>query len=313
MARYAFIRGRLLQMVPVIFGVTVLVFFLVRLIPGDPTIVMLGAHWTPQRANVLRRSLGLDKPLWDQYVLFLGHLIHLNFGQSVFYRLPVRTLLQQRLPVTLWLVLYSELLALLISVPLGTFTALRRNGLVDHSSRVFFVLTAAMPSFWTGLILILLFSVHWPIFPLSGNLSGIGRHLYTLFLPALTMSLGLVAIFSRTLHNAILSVLNADYIDTARVKGLSAVRILARHVLRNALLSLVTVVGVTLSYAIGSTVVVEEIFNLSGLGSLLTASIYNRDLSVVQGIAATFALFVVFVSLLTDIVYAMLDPRIAYD
>lgn len=313
MARFGFIRGRLLQIVPVVFGVTVIAFFLLRLIPGDPTIVMLGTHWTPARAAVLRHELGLDKTLWEQYVLFLDHLIRFNLGQSVFYRLPVATLIQQRVSVTLWLVLYSEILALLISVPLATFTALRRNGVVDHSSRVFFVLTAAMPSFWIGLILILLFSVHWPLFPVSGSDVGFAGHLYALFLPALTMSLGLIAIFSRTLHNGILTVLNADFIDTARVKGLSGGRILLRHVLRNASVSLVTVVGVTLSYAIGSTVVVEQIFNLNGLGSLLTASIYNRDLTVVQGITVVFALFVVLVSLLTDIVYATLDPRIAYD
>jgi peptide/nickel transport system permease protein len=300
-------------MVPVVFGVTVIAFFLLRLIPGDPTIVMLGTHWTRARAAVLRHELGLDKPLWDQYLLFMDHLVHLNFGRSIFYQLPVRTLIRQRLSVTLWLVLYSEFLALLISVPLATFTALRRNGVLDHSSRVFFVLTAAMPSFWIGLILILLFSVHWSIFPVSGSHSGFFGHLYALFLPSLTMSLGLIAIFSRTLHNAILTVLNADFIDTARVKGLSGARILTRHILRNASLSLVTVVGVTLSYAIGSTVVVEQIFNLSGLGSLLTASIYNRDLTVVQGITVVFALFVVLISLLTDIVYVVLDPRIAYD
>lgn len=313
MSRFDFVSGRLLQTVPVVFGVTVIAFFLLRLIPGDPTIVMLGTHWTQARAAVLRQELGLNKPLWDQYLLFMNHLVHLNLGQSIFYRAPVWTLIHQRVGVTLWLVIYSEVLALLISVPLATFTALRRNGLLDHSSRMFFVLTAAMPSFWIGLILILVFSVHWPIFPISGSHSGFTGHLYALFLPSLTMSLGLVAIFSRTLHNGILAVLNADYIDTARVKGLSRVRILTRHILRNASLSLVTVVGVTLSFAIGSTVIVEQIFNLSGLGSLLTASIYNRDLTVVQGITVIFALFVVLVSLLTDVVYVILDPRIAYD
>jgi peptide/nickel transport system permease protein len=311
--RFGFIGNRLVQLIPVLFGITLIDFFLLRLMPGDAVVVMLGTHYTPHRAALLRAQLGLNKPVWQQYLIFMNNLFHLRLGSSIFYGLPVLTLIGQRLPVTIFLVVYAGALALVVSVPIATLAALRRGGVIDQTSRVVFLVTAAMPTFWVGIILILIFSVHWQLFPLAGYGSSFVTNLRDLFLPSLTIALGFMAVFVRTLYNSILDVLQAHYLDTARAKGLTQRRVIWRHVLRNALLSLVTVLGVTLSYAIGSTVVVEDIFALPGLGSLLTSSIYNRDLSVVQGIALTFALFVVFVSLATDIVYATLDPRITYD
>jgi peptide/nickel transport system permease protein len=313
MRRFSFVLDRLLQLLTVLFGVTLLDFFILRLMPGDAVLVMLGTHYTPHRAAILRTALGLDKPVWQQYLLFMSNVIHLKLGNSILYGLPVWTLITQRLPVTIGLVGYAGILAIVISVPIATVAAVRRGGVVDQISRVVFMVTAAMPTFWVGIILILVFSVHWQLFPLAGYGSSEIGHLRDLFLPSLTIALGFIAVFVRTLYNSILDVLQANYLDTARAKGLRRSRILWRHVLRNALLPLVTVLGVTLSYAIGSTVVVEDIFSLPGLGQLLTNSIYNRDLSVVQGVALTFAVFVVLVSLLTEVVYAALDPRIAYE
>jgi peptide/nickel transport system permease protein len=297
----------------VVLGVTIITFFILRLIPGDPVLVMLGEHYTPQSAAALRASLGLDKPLWEQYLLFMNNLAHLNLGDSLYYHLPVSTLIGQRLPATLWLVIYSALLALVISVPLATVSALRKNGIVDQLVRSAFMLTFAMPGFWVGLIFILLFSLHLHLFPVSGYGEGFGGHLWTLFLPSLTIALGFAAILVRTLRSSILAVLRADYLDTARAKGLGGGRILLRHVLRNALLSTLTVFGVNLAFLIGGTVIIENVFAVPGLGQLLTSSIFTRDLSVVQGITLVFALFVVGISLLTDIAYAALDPRVAYD
>jgi peptide/nickel transport system permease protein len=313
MERFGFVGGRLLQMVPVVLGVTIISFFILRLIPGDPVVVMLGTHYTPHRAEVLRHALGLNEPIWNQYLIFMGNLAHANLGDSIYYHLPVATLIAQRLPVTLWLVLYSALIAVIISVPLATVSALRRNGIIDQSVRGLFLLTWAMPPFWVGLILILLFSLHYHIFPISGYGSSISDHLVDLFLPALTIALGFAAILIRTLRNSILAVLRADYLDTARAKGLSSTRILVRHILRNALLTLVTVLGVNLSYLVGSTVIIENVFALPGLGQLLTSSIFTRDLSVVQGITLIFGLCVVFINLATDVAYAALDPRVSYD
>jgi peptide/nickel transport system permease protein len=311
--RFGFVFDRLLQLIFVLFGVTLIDFFILRLMPGDAVLVMLGTHYTPHRAALLRAALGLDKPVWQQYFIFMNNIGHFRLGNSIFYGLPVWTLITQRLPVTLGLVLYAGVLALVISIPIATIAAMRQGGVVDQSSRIIFLITAAMPTFWVGIILILIFSVHFQLFPLAGYGSSMTGHLRDLFLPSLTIALGFIAVFVRTLYNSILDVLQAHYLDTARSKGLSRGRILRRHILRNALLPLVTVLGVTLSYAVGSTVIVEDIFSLPGLGQLLTASIYNRDLSVVQGVALAFALFVVLVSLVTDIVYAALDPRIAYN
>lgn len=313
MGRFGFIGGRLLQAIPVVLGVTIVSFFILRLIPGDPVLVMLGTHYTAARAAQLRANLGLDKPVWEQYYLFMRHLVQGNLGDSVYYRIPVGNLVWQRLPVTLWLAAYSTVIAIVISVPLATLSALRRNRAADQVTRTVFLLAFAMPPFWIGLVLILVFSLHWHLLPISGYGANLPDHLLNLFLPSLTIALGFAAILIRTLRNSILNVLDADYLDTARAKGLSQFRILWRHVLRNALLSGVTVIGVNLSYLIGSTVVIENVFALPGLGQLLASSIFTRDLAVVQGITLVFGLGVVLTNLLTDVTYAALDPRVSYD
>jgi peptide/nickel transport system permease protein len=311
--RYGFIGGRLLQMIPVVLGVTIISFFILRLIPGDPVAVMLGTHYTPHRAAVLRQELGLSRPIWEQYGIFMSNLVHGNLGTSVYYDQPVTDMIAQRLPVTLWLVGYAAVLALIMSVPLATISALRKNSIIDETVRATFLLTFAMPPFWVGIILILLFSLHFHIFPVTGYGDTVPEHLIDLFLPAFTIALGFTAILIRTLRNSVLAVLHADYLDTARAKGLSSGRILSRHILRNALLTTVTVLGVNLAYLVGSTVIIENVFALPGLGLLLTSSIFTRDLSVVQGITLIFGISVVVINLLTDIVYAALDPRVRYD
>ena len=313
MGRFRFLRGRLLQAVPVVIGVTVIAFFILRLIPGDPTSVMLGAHWTPARAAVLRHNLGLDRSVAQQYRLFMENLFQLDLGQSIYYHRSVSSLIADRLPVTLWLAAYSTVLAILISVPLATLSALRRNGVVDQTTRVSFLVIFAMPPFWVGLILILLLGLNVPIFPVAGYGTGVDGHLYHLFLPALTIALGFGAILTRTLRNSILNVLQADYLDTARAKGLGGLRVLNRHVLRNALISAVTVIGVNLAYLVGSTVIIENVFALPGLGQLLAFSISTRDLAVVQGIILVFGLCVVAINLLTDVAYAVMDPQVSFD
>ena len=313
MGRFRFLRGRLLQSIPVVIGVTIIAFFILRLIPGDPTSVMLGAHWTPQRAAVLRHNLGLDRSVAQQYRLFMENLFQLDLGQSIYYHRSVSSLIAERLPVTLWLAVYSTVLAILIAVPLATLSALRRNGVVDQTSRVGFLIIFAMPPFWVGLILVILFGLNLHLFPVSGYGEGVGGHVYHLFLPALTIALGFGAILTRTLRNSILGVLQADYLDTAKAKGLSTLRVLNRHVLRNALVAGVTVIGVNLAYLIGSTVIIENVFALPGLGQLLASSINTRDLSVVQGIILVFGLCVVAINLLTDVAYAAMDPRVSFE
>src|SRR5262249_33991770 len=201
----------------------------------------------------------------------------------------------------------------LISIPLATISALRKDKVVDQGVRSVFLVAFAMPAFWVGLVLILVFSLHWQVFPVSGYGDDFWQHLYNLFLPSLTIALGFAAILLRTPRNSILTVLDADFVETARAKGLAHMRILHRHVLRNALLSAVTVIGVNLSFLIGSTVVIENVFALPGLGQLLASSIFTRDLSVVEGITLVFGFFIVLINLLTDVTDATLDPRVSYD
>lgn len=313
MGRFGFVGKRLLQMVPVVLGVTIITFFLVHLIPGDPVAAMLSGHYSAATAHALRAYLGLDKPLWSQYLIFMGNLAHGDLGTSVYYEQPVRDLLGGRLAPTVWLIVYAAVLSVAISIPLAVVASLRKNGVIDQFIRGFFTLALAMPSYWVGIVLILLLSIHVHWFPVSGFGDGFTGHLYHLFLPALTVAMAFSAILIRSLRNSILGVLQADYVDTARAKGLSGGRILRRHVLRNALLATVTIFGVNIAFLTGATVVIENVFSLGGLGQLLVSAILQRDYVVAQGITLILALFVVLINLLTDVLYAALDPRVSYE
>jgi peptide/nickel transport system permease protein len=307
--RTRFIFGRTLQSLIVVIGVTIIAFFLLRLVPGDAVTVILGNRYTAAKAAVLRHELGLDRSVSAQYVLFLGHLVRGNLGESIYYQQSVWSLIGQRLPVTMWLVVYSTVLAIVISVPLAVVAALQRDRVADQGLRVAFILIFAMPPFWVGLMLALIFGIDLGLFPVTGYGNGFFGHVASLFLPALTIALGFSAILIRTLRNSIVAVLNAEYVETARAKGIGWLRILNRHVLRNALIPAISVIGVNLAYLIGGTVIIENVFALPGLGTLLAASITNRDLSVVQGVVLFFGIFVVVVNLGTDLLYAFLDPR----
>jgi peptide/nickel transport system permease protein len=311
--RARFITSRLAQSVVVVLGVTIVAFFLLRLVPGDAATVILGPHYTPARAIALRHQLGLDRGILPQYWDFMRHLVVGNLGESVYYRSPVWHMVMQRLPPTLWLVVYSTVLAILISFPLALASALNKDRVVDQTVRVGFLLIFAMPPFWVGLIFVLVFGIDLGILPVAGYGHGVFGHLKSLLLPALTIALGFSAILVRTLRSSIVAVLGADSLDTARAKGLGRLRILNRHVMRNAMISAVSVIGVNLAYLIGGTVIIENVFSLPGLGSLLAASISNRDIAVVQGIVLFFGIFVTVVNLLTDVLYSLLDPRVSYD
>jgi peptide/nickel transport system permease protein len=301
------------QMVPVAIGITIVAFFLIHLIPGDPVTVILGNHYTTAGAAHLRAALGLDKPLWTQYLFFMGNLLHGNLGDSIYYEQPVLSVVLDRVEATLWLVVYAAVLAALIAVPLATYAALHRDGVVDQIIRGTFMVTLAMPAFWVGIILILVLSVNLHLFPVTGFGDNFVDHLWHLFLPSLTIALGFTAVLIRSLRNSILTVLRTDYVDTARAKGLPWRLIMRRHVLRNALLSTVTIFGVNVAFLMGSTVIIENVFAVGGIGQLLVSAIQQRDYTVVQGVTLLIALFVVAINLLVDVVYALLDPRVSYD
>lgn len=304
---------RLAHLVVIGFGITLVTFFLLRLIPGDPALAILGTSYTHKRAVAIDLALGLNKPIWTQYVLFLGRLFRGNLGYSFFYNQPATTVIGAHLSPTIFLVIYSAVLAAAISLPIGFIAGLRRGGIVDQSSRVFFTVSFAMPAFWLGIILLIVFSVHLHVFPISGFGSGFAGHLYYLFLPALTIAVGFSTVLVRSLRAATIAVLQAEFVDTARMKGISMARVLRRHVFRNAVLAVIAVFGVNLAYLISGTVLVENVFSLPGLGSLLVNSVANRDYPVVQGVTLLFALLIVAINLLSDLTQAALDPRVGQE
>jgi ABC-type dipeptide/oligopeptide/nickel transport system permease component len=312
MGRYSFIGGRILQMIPVLIGITIITFLLLRLIPGDPARQILGQHYTAKSAAELRGSLGLDRPIYDQYTLFVRHLFQGNLGDSIAYHQPARQVIFERLPPTLFLVAYAAILAALISIPCGVLSALRKDGVFDQSTRVTTLVGFAMPGFWLGIILILIFSIHIPIFPVSGYGQGFTGHLYYLFLPALTIAIAFSTILIRTLRASMLSAHGSDYVDTARIKGISRSAVLRRHVFRNAIISVVVVYGINLAFLISGTVIIENVFAIPGEGQLLVASVSERDYAVVQGVTLVFAFLVVFINLFADVAHAALDPRVTF-
>jgi peptide/nickel transport system permease protein len=309
----SFVARRLLQLVPVAVGVTIIVFFMIHLIPGDPARTILGIHATPKAIAELHQEWGLNRPLISQYWLFLDRLLHGNLGQSLIYGVPASSLILSHLPATLWLIVYATVLAIVISVPLAMLAASKRNGVRDQIVRAVPLFGLGMPPFWVGFLLIDAFAVHWRIFPVSGYGTGIGGHLLYLFLPSLTVAIALSPVVIRSLRASMLSVLGADYITTARSKGVPGSRLFIRHVLRNAVIPAITVLGINIGFLIGGTVIIENVFAIPGVGQLMINSIFQRDFPVVQGVTLVFAVLVVLINLLTDVGYALLDPRVRFD
>jgi peptide/nickel transport system permease protein len=309
----SFVGQRLIQLIPVAVGVTIIVFFMIHLIPGDPARTILGIHATPKAIAILHREFGLDKPLISQYWLFLDRLVHGNLGTSLFYNVPARGLIWQRLPPTIWLVLYAMLLAIVISVPLAMLAASKRDGVRDQIVRAVPLFGLGMPPFWVGFLLIYGFSIELKWFPVSGYGTGFTGHLHAMFLPSLTIAIALAPVVIRSLRASMLGVLGAEYITTARSKGVPGRRLFFRHVLRNAVIPAVTVLGINIGYLIGGTVIIENVFGIPGIGSLMINSIFERDFPVVQGVTLVFGVLVVLVNLGADLAYAWLDPRVSFD
>lgn len=308
--RFCFMR--LIQLIPVLLGITLIAFLLLRVMPGDPATLILGNRGSAEDIALLTRQLGLDLPLWQQYLTFLGDSLTGSFGHSIAYKTDVGPLIWDRMWATLSLVAYSTVLAIFLTVPLAMLSALRRGKVIDQSIKLFFVIAMSMPAFWLGVLLVLLLSIRWPIFPVSGYGEGGLDRVYHLFLPALVIALGTAALTIRSMRSSVISVLSSEYVDTAVAKGLTRGMVLRRHVLRNSLLSTISVLGVHTSWVIGSTVVIESVFAVPGLGNLLVSSIRARDYPMVQGLTVTFAVLVVFINLLTDLAYQLADPRMKF-
>jgi peptide/nickel transport system permease protein len=304
-----FIAFRLLQLIPVAFAITLLTFFLLRLIPGDPAANALGMYITPERLAALRAKFGLDQPLIIQYLIFLGNIFRGDFGFSYFFKQPALDLVLERLGPEVFLLTYAVVLSLMIGIPLGILAGVRREGIADQFIRAIMVLGISLPAFWIGLVLLLILGIWVPIFPVGGFGEGWLGHLRSLFLPAMTISLSLVPLIIRALRASVIETLQQDHVDMARSKGLSRRRILSRHVLRPALIPTVTVLGVNLGFLVGGTVVIESVFGIPGVGQLMVSSVYARDYPTIQAVTLVFAALVVLVNLVTDVIVAVLDPR----
>ena len=305
-----FLLRRLIQLLPALVGITVVAFVLLRILPGDPASLMIGARGSEAEVAALRHQLGLDAPLWQQYLTFLGDILNGSFGQSLVQRRPVSLAIIERAGPTIALVAYSTVLAIIITLPLATIAAIRRGSFIDLSIQGIFVAVMSMPQFWLGILLILLFGLKLGIFPVSGYGSGLVDRLWHLFLPSFVIALGTSALTIRSLRSSLIAVRSAEFVDTARAKGLSEAQVLRRHIMRNSLISTVSVLSVHTSWVIGGTVVIEAVFGLPGLGNLLVSSIFARDYPIMQGLTVTFALMVMAISILTDLAYAAIDPRI---
>ena len=305
-----YVLRRLVHMLPVLFGITLIVFFMIHLVPGDPARTLLGVRATDESVAALHKAFGLDQPYWKQYLDFLGRLVHGDLGRSFFYDTDVSGLVASRLPATIWLLVASTLLSVLISVPLAVLAASHRGTLLDQTIRSVPLLGLGMPAFWLGIMLVLLFALKLKLFPVSGFGTTPVQHVSSIVLPGLTVALALTPILIRSLRTSMIAVLDSDYVVTARAKGLDHRRVILGHTLRNASVSSVTILGVNIAYLVGSTLVVERVFALPGLGTLMLEAIFNRDFPVVQAVTMVFAVMVVLVNLLTDVAHAALDPRV---
>ncbi len=300
-----YILRRLLHIIPVLFGVTLLTFSMLHLIPGDPAQILAGPDASASDIMALRQQMGLDRPLAVQYVGYLEGLARGDLGRSMSTRRPVLEELMDRFPNTLILAVAGVGVAVLLGIPIGVFAAIRARTMVDHAAMVLALLGISAPAFWLGFILMMVFSVHLGWFPSAGY-----RSWGHLVLPAFTLGTGAMAIVARMTRSSLLEVLNQDYVRTARAKGLHEMLVIAKHALRNALIPTTTVVGLSFGSLLGGAVLTEMVFAWPGLGRLIVYSIGIRDLPVIQGAVLLLALTFVLVNLGVDLLYGLIDPRV---
>jgi peptide/nickel transport system permease protein len=312
MGRFRFILFRPLQLLPVLFGVSVITFILVRLIPGDPARVLLGSRATPTALANIRAQYGLDEPMWLQYVYFIKNISNGEMGRSTLYKVDVLKLIATRIEPTLALVLVAVVLSLLFAFPLAALSARRQGRLSDHAVRIVSTAGLGFPQFWLGVVLILIFSVGLGWLPVSGYGKTFEDKILHLILPGLTVALSLSAVVTRSLRAGMIAGLQSDIATAARARGMTEGKVFWRHVVPNALVPTINLLAVNIGWLIGGTVVVESVFALPGMGQLLVRGIFTRDYMVVQGVAMSFAVATLAINFIADILTAALDPRVKF-
>jgi len=310
-----YLLNRLVGLVAVMFLVATIVFVILRLTPGDPAAVMLGPQASQQDIDTLRARLGLDQPLPMQYAAWMGQLARGNLGQSIFLDQPVLAALADRAEPTFWLTLMSLAIASAIALPVGILSAVRRGTALDQSVVTFSMFTSSVPSFWLGLLLMQIFSVKlgWlPVAGYGGPDAGIATRLSHLVLPAIVLGLVNSALITRFIRASMLDVLRDDYVRTARAKGLPERKVILKHAARNALIPILTVLGLTTALLVSGAVVTETVFGLPGVGSLVVSAVLRRDYPVIQGALLVIAAIYVLINLFIDLLYLLVDPRVRY-
>lgn len=313
MGRADYIRRRLILAIFVLFGVTIVIFGMVHFLPGDPATILLGDRGTQQNIAELRDQLGLNKSLPEQYWLFISGLVRGEMGTSLTFKQSVREMVLSRVPITVGLTVYAMGMAATISLIFGLLAAVNKGRALDHLIRVVFLFMLSTPGFWFGILLILLLALGLHLFPVAGFGNTFQEHVWYLFLPALTLSLQLSAVLIRNLRSQVILTSRSDFVRTARAKGLRERVVLFQHVVRNALLSTVTIFGVQFGFLVGGTLVIETVFAVPGMGQLLFTAITGRDYPVVQAVTIISAALVIIVNLFVDLSYSFLDPRVTYE
>lgn len=307
-----YITRRLLQMIPVIFGVSLIVFVIIRL-KGDPVLMLVPDYYTEEQIQAVREAYGFDRPIYIQYLDFLGRAVQGDFGRSFQNREPAWDLVMDALPHTFQLAFAALVIGVVVAVPLGLLAAIYRNSMIDFAVTTLAMLGRTLPNFWLGIMLILFFAVWLRWLPVSGTGALSDEPFWKhLILPAVTLSTGLIATLTPLIRSSMLEVIHEEYIVTARSKGLRDYVVIFRHALRNALIPVVTMLGLNLAWLLGGAVIIEQVFAWPGMGRLMIQAIFARDNSVVQAGLFVIALIILFSNLLVDILYTFLDPRIRY-
>jgi peptide/nickel transport system permease protein len=301
---------RLIVSIVVLLGIALLTFLMIHLVPGDPAKIQLGVHATPEAVAQLHHQWGLDKSWPEQFWLYLGNIVTFNFGQSTAFSTSVGEVIGNRIGPSVILLVYGILIALVIGVPLAIVAAIRQGGVVDNAIRVLTTFTFAMPPFWLGLMLALLLGFELKWFPVSGYETGIGGILRTCTVPALTIGLGLLVVIVRNLRSSLVTVLNSEYIEAARARGYGELRVVGRHAMRNSVIGVITILASIFGFLVGLLVLIENVFQIPGAGTLLFQAVSKRDYQLVQTLVFLSGAAVVVIGFLTDIAYAWLDPRI---